>query len=83
MKLIDFKDLNERDQIKVVLKYSTRIGKRYEGIYRFVLYQVDSFYVELKYYKNTQAIHGMKSLASTSKLLDKYLTGIDLSSLYI
>ena len=82
MKLIDFKDLNELQQIKVVKQQSIRIAKRKEGIYRYVLYQIDSFYVELKYYKDTQAIHGMKPLAATSETLDKYLKRIDLSTLY-
>jgi hypothetical protein len=82
MKLLDFKDLNVLQQIRVVKQRSIRIAKRKEGIYRYVLYQVDSFYVELKYYRDTQAIHGMKPLSATSEVLDKYLKSIDLSILH-
>lgn len=81
MKLVDFKDLNELDQIKIVREKSVRLAKRWEGVYRFVLYQVDSFYVELKYFGETQAVHGMKAIDTTSKIIDKYLGIVDLSEI--
>lgn len=76
MTLFDFKLLGWEDQIEQVYREGVYIGKR-RMLEQFVLlYQVESFYVELYYKKYRQSVLSIKCSASTS-ILDPYLEQIE------
>ena len=51
MTMYDFQLLPEQRQIEVLYKAGVYIGKRREGVSIILLYQLESFYVEVFYRK--------------------------------
>lgn len=80
MKLFDFKLLSKEEQTALVYEHGVYIGKR-KYVDQFVLlYQLESFYVELYYWKYRHSISAIKSSALTS-ILDPYLEQIEVEDL--
>lgn len=80
MKLFDFSLLPEADQLDLLYEEGVYIGKRKEGYQNVLLYQLDTFYVEIFYYKHRCYCTGIRSFRSTV-LLDPYLESMDLEHL--
>lgn len=80
MKLIDYELLPLREQINVLYREGVYIGKRREGIFTILLYQVDSFYVEVFYKKYRYYVSKLSCFTST-EFLDPYLEQIEVEYL--
>lgn len=76
MTLFDFKLLTQQEQIEEVYRHGVYIGKRKELARTVLLYQVESFYVELFYTKYRHIVSNIRSSLSTS-VLDPYLEQIE------
>ena len=80
MTQFEFQILDITDQIRILYKQGVYIGKRKHGHLTILLYQVDSFYVEVVYRMYRRHIARIRCSASTS-LLDPYLEQIDVEYL--
>jgi hypothetical protein len=80
MTLLEFKIKNTRNQISILYKQGVYIGKRKQGNLTVLLYQVDSFYVEVVYRLYRRYIAKIRCSGST-KMLDPYLEQIDVEYL--
>ena len=80
MNVYEFEQLNRSEQIEMLYEHGVYIGKRMVAGYRAVLYQLDSFYVELVYKKYRSDISRISCSEFTSKL-DPYLEQIDIEML--
>jgi len=76
MTLYQFKMLNETEQAEVVWA-STNIGQRPDHEHTILLYQVDSFYVEVYYHRENNAISRMRSFSNPDQL-DPYTMHINI-----
>jgi len=81
MTLYQFNFLDELEQSEVLWDKGVMIGDLEDKVYKYILYQIDSFYVELKYHKENNVIQGMKTFASTDAPLKPYLDKLDLDKL--
>jgi len=79
MTLYQFKMLDEMKQIEVVWD-SILLAKRSDDQYDYELYQIDSFYAEVRYRINERPVNGLKTFANPD-LLIPYLNQIDISKL--
>ena len=77
MKLFDFGLLSDSEKIEVLYNQGVYIGKRKQGELYHVLYQVDSFYVEVIYKKYRLYIDRIHSFSSTAQL-DPYLEQMEM-----
>lgn len=80
MTLYDFQLLPEPQQIEILYRAGVYIGKRREGVSVILLYQLESFYVEVYYRKYRSHIRQLHCFDSTD-LLDPYLEQIDVENL--
>ena len=80
MTLIEFRLLSESDQQEAIYKHGTYIGKRKHGRFPVLLYQLDSFYIEIYYICYRKTIDHMYSFSSTA-LIDPYLPQINIEIL--
>jgi len=80
MTFYQFKALSEYKQYEQIKSRGVIIAQRISTAYKFLLYQIDSFYVELKYNLFETRIEVMKCFSNT-KDLDPYLKDISLSEL--
>ncbi|GAC1419534.1 MAG: hypothetical protein NVS1B13_21300 [Flavisolibacter sp.] len=80
MKMLEFKIMDQSDQINLLYKEGTYIGKRKKNNQDLVLYQLDSFYIEITYIEYRRFIQKIRCFSSTS-LIDPYLEQINLASL--
>ena len=80
MKLFDFQLLAEPAQLDLLYEEGVYIGKRKEGYQNVLLYQLESFYVEVFYYKHRCYATGVRCFRSTA-LLDPYLESMDVEHL--
>ena len=80
MTLFDFKLLTEADQLDLLYEQGSYIGKRKEDYQNVLLYQLESFYVEIFYYKHRCYCTGVRCFRSTV-LLDPYLEDINVGHL--
>jgi hypothetical protein len=76
----DFQLLPEQEQIDSLYQYGVYIGKRKEAFSIIVLYQFESFYVEVYYRKYRSYVKNLHCFEST-ELLDPYLEQIDVENL--
>ena len=76
MTLFDFQLLSRNEQVSMLYEEGVYIGKRKEGGLTILLYQVDSFYVEVYYRKYRKYIDRIRCSASTV-MLDPYLEQIN------
>ena len=80
MKMFDFSMLEMEDQLDLLYKEGVFVGKiRKNNVFK-VLYQYNSFYVEITYRKYRYSIQNMRCFESTEHL-DAYLTKIDIDFL--
>ena len=72
MRVNDFEKLSRHEKANAVYELGVYIGKRSRGGLITVLYQIESFYIEISYKKYRCAIHSINSIESTA-CLDPYL----------
>ena len=80
MTFYQFKILSEYKQYETLKQKGVVIAERISTAYKFFLYQVDNFYVELKYNLFETKIETIKCFFDT-KDLDPYLPDISLPDL--
>lgn len=80
MTLYQYKLLGAAQQQELLWEHGALVAEQHEGIYLRMLYQLESFYVELWYHRQCNTIRKWCSFSSTD-LLTSYLETIDLSSL--
>ena len=81
MTLQEYKALRQEEQTSFLCKAGVSIAERKVGPFLIVLYQVDGFYVEVFYDKNTYQMKKSMSFYHTT-LLEPYLSDIDISPLF-
>ena len=79
MILYEFNQLDELEQIETFWVEGQKVGERLSKSFRYVLYQVNGFYVEIKYNMVMNVIYAMRSFECESPHLDIYLMPIDIS----
>lgn len=79
MTLYEFKQLDEMEQLEAVWE-SVQIAERFDKDYAIVLYQRDSFYIEVYYNRTENFIRNIRTFANVSQL-EPYLYNIDISEL--
>jgi hypothetical protein len=80
MTLYEFKTLSDFEQAEAVWN-GTFIAHREDGFFRVLLYQIDSFYVEVYYHKTANVILRFRSF-TTTRLLEPYLEKINISDIF-
>ncbi len=75
----EFMQLSPETQYNLMAMEGVQIAQREDGLNRYFLYQLDSFYVEGKYHCRPHKLAGIRSFTSTTSL-DTYLDKIDISS---
>ena len=80
MTFYQFRSLSEMEQIEAVWSKSALVADRKGKTGDYLLHQIDSFYVEIKYVKRTRIVRRIKPFNDT-ELLDPYLEHIDISGL--
>ena len=80
MTLYEFNQLDELEQIETFWVEGQKVGERASKSFRYVLYQVNGFYVEIKYNMVVNVIYAMRSFECESPYLDAYLLPIDISA---
>jgi len=70
MTLYQFKLLKEQEQYNTVWERGVLIDARMADGYKFLLYKMDSFYVEIKYNAEKNNIEGLRSFSSVMPLMD-------------
>ncbi|MGZ3922649.1 MAG: hypothetical protein ACXVBJ_02695 [Flavisolibacter sp.] len=80
MRMSEFELLPAREQIAALYQHGIYIGKSKTGTFVKLLYQLDSFYVEIVYVLYRLAILKMHCTDST-KILDEYLEQIEIEYL--
>lgn len=80
MNLFEFQLLASKEKTDFLQQNGVYIGKRKEGESVLLLYQLESFYVEIKYRKYRRFIANIRCFESTS-VLDPYLEQIEVAIL--
>ena len=80
MTLYEFNQLDELAQIETFWVEGQKVGERLSKSFRYVLCQVNAFYVEVKYNLVVNVIYAMRSFEQESPWLDVYLLPIDISA---
>lgn len=80
MTLKDFNMLDEPEQIIVISNFGTEIGKRADKAHKYILYQIDSFYVEKEFDIKGKTLKRIKPFNNLN-LLNPYLNNIDISEI--
>ena len=80
MILFDFKLLSQREQLDLLYEQGVYIGKRRQGETTILLYQLESFYVEIFYSKYRYHVLAVRSFSSMHRL-DPYLSQVNVESL--
>lgn len=80
MKLFEFQRLSEGEQIAALYQHGVYIGKRKIESMTVLIYQLDSYYVEVFYRSYRRLIYKIRCSGSTS-ILDPYLEQIDVEYL--
>jgi hypothetical protein len=81
MTIEEFNKLPEYEQIKAVWNSGIAIGKRSQGVYNFVLYHFDTFYVETTYPFGYYNIKKIQAFEPDSVQLELYIDNIDISKI--
>jgi hypothetical protein len=80
MKMSEFESLFRKEQIIILYQDGVYIGKKKAGTLTKMLFQLESFYVELVYTKYRRTIHKMRCSDSTI-ILEPYLDQITVEDL--
>jgi len=75
MTLYQFNLMEKDDQANTLWELGVHIAEREEEVYKFILYQIEGFYVEVWYHKECNEIRKLRSFASVNQL-DPYLSKI-------
>lgn len=75
MTLLEFRRLRELKQMKIVRQRGVKLAERMDRKNRYVLYQLDGFYVEFAYDLYSSSLKEMDVFGGTV-LLDPYLEAI-------
>ncbi|MEO7294107.1 MAG: hypothetical protein ABIW34_13445 [Ginsengibacter sp.] len=78
--LYEFNSLEELEKIEALGEYGQIVAHKFEGKFKFMLYQINNFYVEIKYIEKTNAFVELRSFKTTN-LLDSYISDIDVNGL--
>ena len=78
MTLSEYNLLEGRQQYDILWDNGTFLGDRFEGKYKYALYQLDGFYAEIKYHYENNSIEGLRAFRNANQL-EPYLMGIDIS----
>ena len=78
--LYEFNSLDEHEKGATLWEYGVSLFQRFEGETGYCLYQLYSFYVEVKYDHDQNKISKFTSF-STSTKLEPYLENIDISEI--
>ena len=76
MTLYQFNLLNETQQAETLWENGVHIGEREDLVHTIALYQIGSFYVEVFYHRQLNAIKKFRSFSSTDQL-EPYIIKID------
>jgi hypothetical protein len=76
----EYNALDELEQTEALWEYAVHVGEYNNATFRYVLYSMFSFYVELKYNMKRNAINGSRSFSDLSQL-EPYLPFIDISEI--
>jgi hypothetical protein len=60
--------LDECEQHEAIWDNGVHIGYRIDGEYKIILYKIFSFYVELRYHMEHNALKGLRSFSSMDQL---------------
>ncbi len=80
MTISKFNKLGNEDQITEVWRNGKIVSSRIEGFYKYLLLQLYSFYVELRYDSRQHAMD-FETYSVSSKRLDTYLRKININYL--
>lgn len=80
MKLCDYENLPEAEQLEHIQNDGVYIGKRWNKKNSLLLYQVNDFYVEVNYLKYRCYVYRIRCFRSTM-LLEPYLDQVDIEPL--
>ncbi len=69
MTLYQYNALDECEQHEAIWDNGVHIGERIEGEYKIILYQLFSFYVELRYHMEQNVLKGLRSFNNTELLM--------------
>lgn len=81
MTLHHFNELNEVEQVDAICEHGVLVGDRKDDNYTVLLFQINSFYVEVFYSQPYNELRKYKSFSSTT-LLQPYLEKIDLERIF-
>ena len=76
--LYEFNSLNEFEKGEALWEYGVHVDERFEGEIGYSLYQLNDFYVEVKYNGGVNAITELTSFSTDTKL-EPYFDKIDIS----
>jgi hypothetical protein len=68
MTLHQFNKLDEIEQADIIWENGVLLGSRTDGAYKHILYQIDSFYVELHYHIEHSELIGARVFANPDHL---------------
>ena len=80
MTLEEFLCFRQSEQINLLYRDGVYVGKRKQGKFAVLLYQLDSFYSEVVYYNYRRHIYKIRCSDSTN-ILDPYLQQIAVTHL--
>lgn len=75
-----YRNLSEQDQEFVLWAKGVVLGQRVDGIFMYVLFQVEGFYIEVQFHKPTAAVSGLYTFEDTGEL-SPYLEQVDIEPL--
>jgi len=78
--LYEFNSLNDFEKGKALWEYGVHISERFEGEIGYSLYQLNNFYVEVRYNGGVNAITKLTSFCALTKL-EPYLLNIDITNI--
>ncbi len=78
--LYEFNSLEELEKIEALGEYGQIVAHKFEGKFKFMLHQINNFYVEIKYINESNAFVDLRSFHTTD-LLDSYISTIDISGI--
>lgn len=78
--IYEFNSLDELEKIEALGEYGVILTHRFEETFKFMLYQINDFYVEIKYIIEGNIFVEIKSFKTTN-LLKKYLDEINIDDL--
>lgn len=80
--MTEFKRLHNDQQVEIVWKFGEVVSSHVEGFYKYLLLQVYSFYVELRYDTRLDSMD-FETHSVCSRNLEPYLNKINLDHLLV